>query len=59
MGNSGWFGALVGIFTIVAGVIAIAELLTPKCPTCGSKLVIINNYYFCNRCKIYVNQRSK
>jgi len=59
MGNNGWLEGLAAVFTIIGGAIAIAELVAPRCPTCGAKLVIINNNYFCDKCQIYVSRRTR
>lgn len=47
--NSLW-EFVVGIFTIVGALATVAELVAPRCSVCGAKLVIINNYYYCNNC---------
>lgn len=54
MGNNDWLGGLAAVFTIIGGAIAVKELLAPRCPTCGSKIVIINNYHYCNKCAGYI-----
>ena len=52
MGNSNIISAL----GLVVGVIGLAaQLSAPKCPSCGSKLIIINNY--CIKCNISWNNQ--
>ena len=59
MGNNDLLGAIAAIFTIIGGAVAIAELVAPRCPTCGNKLVIINNYYYCNKCHVQTHQKTR
>jgi len=42
----------IGILVGIAGLIA--QINAPRCPTCGTKLVIINNY--CIKCQVSYNQ---
>lgn len=59
MTKTGWLEALAAGFTIVAGFVAVAEFLAPRCPHCKAKLVVINNNYYCNNCNLYVNSKMR
>lgn len=46
---------LTGFGLAVCVVGLVAQLNAPNCPTCGTKLVVINNY--CTNCKIHWRQQ--
>ncbi len=42
---------IIGALGLAVGLIGLgAQLTAPRCPNCGTKLIIINNY--CINCKI-------
>jgi hypothetical protein len=52
MGKKGFFEALAAVAALATIGGFIVELTSRKCPYCGRKLTVINNYY-CTGCHIY------
>lgn len=57
MSDKNWLEVLAAGITVIAGALAIAEYIAPRCPRCNAKLIIINNYHYCNNCYIYPNSQ--